>query len=1105
NVNEVYNDDFVENDDDGFKEYYNGDNEEDDNDEARRFLCSTTVVSHHSMLYDNRPVFADISNIDHSICSTISCSDTGKDFPTALSVRNSNDRHKDKSGISNLRNTIDHQNNNILSQQKRIRKRHRRQSEEGVPHTNGTNDRPLIYDSLIDELHAWLKSTLRDGRLIPLTDAQHFYNQIVKSYSHHENDIDYSIRCDNLRKQLESKFPDHYHFETVTKRDGTYIALNNISHYSREAICFTKSSIIDVADCQQPPTIISQPSKEDTVTNCEIIFNAVRLLRSHMNNSLHVLETLFKEPEKMTELTNDLFADCVPVAMRNFIGFLTTSNRQFKKLEADYVYYNFFNEDLFQASSKSLKNTAIGHDILNARHDHIVFPKHILLANEICKHGRSNELLSIMNRFGHVASYKTITRIHRKIANNQMTETLPSGVLSDCYLVQVADNFDLNRETLHGERSFHFLNRIFVQTPENNKKENVNKENNNCDIPNGKDIQNQSNTMNTDVSNFIDNNNQICSTPVLHTHNIVVDLDEPDEAPQSYYAHEKHKLVTTHEGSDTSMEKIRAMDKILLDHSISFYHDFEPFIDHSLAPHLFAYGCIKSYCNRLGENNVPLYSGFMAIHLPHTLRPRHKVTFMSPINNDPNKLETAEACMTEMKKILIDSGLQNNCILVVDERIFRLCIEVKDEQSLNFDGIFLYPGDFHMMRCAMKVIWGVLEESGIDTLIGELYKGATLRAILSVAHFNKSLRAIKLLYTALLIYIHEEFFQTLTTDIINEFEQVMSKMPTDLANIEEKKRWYTLVLDYLSNIKLQDKFDLWIQNNCENNLKFRFWTFVLYNLITPLIKLYTSLRTHNFSARNASICELAELFFATNHRQYARLTARHLSDLRVCPQQLLDHLSKSFAVTRSNRNFSSIALDQTIEVTINKMGKGHGGITGRCSVELIDIWSKSYAFRSLLSTITSELAGVESSVNSIESHIECSTSRMLADHADLQIILDKLVEEKLFSLDTKHVTQLYTGKIIHQNIIESNCQIRRTGAEALKTYIHERLVNCSFPLSGTLHASALLRIRDNDAYKSTTSSIGQKSKKKSTVDVKKIDAEIRRILFLAQYRSIDLV
>jgi hypothetical protein len=82
---------------------------------------------------------------------------------------------------------------------------------------------------------------------------------------------------------------------------------------------------------------------------------------------------------------------------------------------------------------------------------------------------------------------------------------------------------------------------------------------------------------------------------------------------------------------------------------------------------------------------------------------------------------------------------------------------------------------------------------------------------------------------------------------------------------------------------------------------------------------------------------------------------------------------------------------------------------------------------------------------------------------------------------------------------------KRIGAELLKTFIHERLVKWSTPLNKTLHASSLLRIRDNDTYGSMRSSLSRCLKKKSTLDLKKIDAEIRRVLLLAQYRSIDLV
>ncbi|CAF4252684.1 unnamed protein product, partial [Rotaria sp. Silwood2] len=887
------------------------------------------------------------------------------------------------------------------------RKKRRRHSEEAVLHSTGTNDRCLIFESPLHELHAWLRSILNDGRLIPLTNVQHQYNMIRKTYEHHEEDMNSSIRCDVIRKQIESQFPNYYHFETVNKRDGTYIALNNISFYSRTAINTSKSSSRNFSDCQQQAITTATPSSLSQITNCETVFTVVRLLRNHIKDTLHVLETLFKEPEKLTELTNDLFADCVPLVIRNFIGLLTASNRHFKKLENEHDYYDFFDKDIFGTSSKSLKNTVIGHDILNARHDHIVSPKHILLANEISKHARSNELLCILNRFGHTASYKTISRINRKIANKQMIESsLPSSVLPNCYLVQVADNFDLNRETLHGE--------LIINN-------------------NNKDLLRDSPLSFNDIT-----------------------IDNPSESEALSYNVDQ----ATCESAVIQNEKETSMNKIRI-------------------------------------------AGFMAIHLPHTIKPRHKVTFMSPLNEDPNKLETAELCMTDMKKKLMESGFQKDAILVVDEKIFRLCME--DKNTLEFEGIFLYPGDFHMMKCAMVVIWDILQGSGIDDLIGELYKGATYRAVLAVANFNKSLRTIKLLYTALSIIINNEFILTLPVEIFDEMEVCMNKIPTDLNNPEQSRKWYQIILDFLSKSKWQECFHKWIQDNCYKNLKFRFWSFVLFDLITPLIKLYTALRTGDFVARNAAVCELSELFFASNHRQYARLTARHISDLRVCPQHLLDYLSKSFAVSRSNRNFSSIALDQTIEVTINKAGKGHGGVTGRCSIDLIDIWSNSFAYRSLLSTITSELAAVESSSNSVESHIECSPTRMQADHIDLQIILDKLIEEKMFSCNTSNVTQIFTGKIIHPDIIESNCQSRKIGAEALEVFIRERLVGCSVPVNKPLHASSLLYIRDNDTYESTGSGVHKRSKKNSIVDIKKIDAEIRRVVLIAQYRPVDLV
>lgn len=48
----------------------------------------------------------------------------------------------------------------------------------------------------------------------------------------------------------------------------------------------------------------------------------------------------------------------------------------------------------------------------------------------------------------------------------------------------------------------------------------------------------------------------------------------------------------------------------------------------------------------------------------------------------------------------------------------------------DFQQITIYAGDFHLMKNTMNVIWDVMEGSGIEDILGLLYKGASLKSIL---------------------------------------------------------------------------------------------------------------------------------------------------------------------------------------------------------------------------------------------------------------------------------------------------------------------------------------------------------------------------------------
>jgi hypothetical protein len=275
--------------------------------------------------------------------------------------------------------------------------------------------------------------------------------------------------------------------------------------------------------------------------------------------------------------------------------------------------------------------------------------------------------------------------------------------------------------------------------------------------------------------------------------------------------------------------------------------------------------------------------------------------------------------------------------------------------------------------------------------------------------------------------------------------------------------------------------------------------------------------------RNAALSSMAPIFFATNHRNYARLAVQHLLDLQSCSAYLRERLERSFTVSRTNRPFSDIALDQAIECSINKYGKGRGkrlltnyrldlnalpvftvnpgGLSGKFNPESIDVWCKSFAFRSMLSSIANDIAGIERTNNAIDAHIECSPARMMQDDKDLSIIIKALYEENLFKEDNFHVRKIMNGRVIHETIIQNVVSMHERGLQRMQSFVQERYIDRSVSIADRL--SAMPRLKLSDPYEPDQD---QRSKKKTngiavmSKIVKVADDAIKEILFLSHFR-----
>jgi hypothetical protein len=102
------------------------------------------------------------------------------------------------------------------------------------------------------------------------------------------------------------------------------------------------------------------------------------------------------------------------------------------------------------------------------------------------------------------------------------------------------------------------------------------------------------------------------------------------------------------------------------------------------------------------------------------------------------------------------------------------------------------------MKNTMIVIWQILDGSGIDDVFNITYKGATLRSILNVYHFNKSLRCCKLLYTALYMLLIQSYWTstsslsinndvTSTPTLFEKLHPLFQNIPNNLMSIQLSK------------------------------------------------------------------------------------------------------------------------------------------------------------------------------------------------------------------------------------------------------------------------------------------------------------------------------
>jgi hypothetical protein len=133
-------------------------------------------------------------------------------------------------------------------------------------------------------------------------------------------------------------------------------------------------------------------------------------------NGIRKIRLYIRDPEQIHSLPS--------ILMRNTIGLITASEKQFDRIANQYDFYQMIDEDLFDngntqlsnKSDKNLRNISLASDLISARHDNRISQKHFLLADELTKqnfHCTPKQVITLLNRYGHTCSYKSYKKMKK--------------------------------------------------------------------------------------------------------------------------------------------------------------------------------------------------------------------------------------------------------------------------------------------------------------------------------------------------------------------------------------------------------------------------------------------------------------------------------------------------------------------------------------------------------------------------------------------------------------------------------------------------------------------------------------------------------------------
>ena len=317
--------------------------------------------------------------------------------------------------------------------------------------------------------------------------------------------------------------------------------------------------------------------------------------------------------------------------------------------------------------------------------------------------------------------------------------------------------------------------------------------------------------------------------------------------------------------------------------------------------------------------NTPSWTGFNC-RIIEDNSPKQKVSYLTPINLSPTNVSVVAYTMEQAQNVGKECG-QTYVQVIYD---LAIAYKIQATEGLKFSNLFIHLGSFHLMMAFFKAVDTFIDECGLSHMMIEskIIASGSVNGIIEGKHFNRCKRLHPLVALGLKI-LH--FHQFLKTERV-EHDFVKGQIYEDLLESQEKKITPSSTLtDLLPNeilSQLLTSYQQHIEKTRQGNHGKTAQFYMIYiQLISYYVNLSRSIRMGDFQMFKSVIPKMANLFFIVNQPNYARYCVKYVDNLNdfaeTHPGLEDDFNNKFFGVKRTDKPFSRVPIDLTLEQTIN--------------------------------------------------------------------------------------------------------------------------------------------------------------------------------------------